>query len=90
MPDLTTRHRLRLARRVVAALTTPLLLAALGAYLSGHAVRTFSDLGMTAAALLGGVNCGLAAQSSFGRLRVAWGGLAAACLAWAVGQAIWS
>jgi diguanylate cyclase (GGDEF)-like protein len=90
MPDLTTRHRLRLARRVVAALTTLLLLAALGTYLSGHVVRTFSDLGMTAAALLGGVNCGLAAQSSFGRLRVAWGGLAAACLAWAVGQAIWS
>jgi len=90
MPDQAARRRLRLARRVVAAVTALLLLAALGTYLTGQVVRAFSDLGMVGAALLGAVNCALAARSSSGRLRVAWAGLAGACLSWSVGQSVWA
>jgi hypothetical protein len=85
-----TSGRLYRTRRAVGALTGLLLLWVLAIYGTGNANRTFSDLGESAVALLAAVNCALAARSSSGRLRVAWGGLAGATLSWAVGQAIWS
>ena len=77
-------------RWAVGAVTGLLLLSVLAVYSTGDVNRTFSDLGESAVAALAAVNCMLAARSSSGRLRVAWGGLAGATLSWAVGQAIWS
>ena len=85
-----TARRLHVARFIIGALTLLLLLVALGMYLTGRVDRTFSDFGMSAIALAAAVNCALAARSASGRLRVAWGGLAGACLSWGVGEAIWS
>jgi diguanylate cyclase len=89
MADGTSR-RLYLARSAVGALTGLLLLVALGAFVTGSADRAFWDLGMDAAALLAAVNCALAARSTSGRLRLAWGWLAVAALSWVVGQSVWS
>ncbi len=78
------------ARWVVGVVTGVLLVWALALYSTREVGATFSDLGETAVALLAGVNCALAAVSSSGRLRVAWGALAVASLSWAAGQAVWS
>jgi diguanylate cyclase (GGDEF)-like protein len=85
-----TSGRLHRARWAVGALTGVLLVWAIAVYSTRAAGARFSDLGETAVALLASVNCLLAARSSSGRLRLAWGGLAAATLSWAVGQAAWS
>jgi diguanylate cyclase (GGDEF)-like protein len=74
----------------VGALTGVLLVWVLATYSTGDVGATFSDLGETAVALLAAANCRLAARSSSGRLRVAWGALAWATLSWALGQAIWT
>jgi diguanylate cyclase (GGDEF)-like protein len=71
-------------------LTGVLLVWALALYSTHDVGATFSDLGETAVALLAAANCFLAARSSSGRLRVAWGALAGATLLWAVGQAVWT
>jgi diguanylate cyclase len=85
-----TSRPLYVRRCVVGVLTGLLLLVVLGAYGTHHVNRTFTDLGQSGIALLAAVNCALAARSSSGRLRVAWGGLAGAALSWGVGQAVWS
>ena len=82
--------RLYVARCIVGVLVVVLLMLAVGTYATGNVNRTFADLGMVTAAFLGGVNCALAAFASSGRLRIAWAGLAGACLSWSVGQAVWS
>ena len=82
--------RLYRARWAVGALTGVLLVWALALYSTHDVGATFSDLGETAVALLAAANCLLAARSSSGRLRVAWGALAGATLSWAVGQAVWT
>ena len=89
MTDVTSR-RLERSRWAVGAVMGLLLLWVLAVYSTHTVNRTFSDLAETAVALLASVNCALAARSSSGRLRLAWGGLAGATLSWAVGQAIWS
>jgi diguanylate cyclase len=89
MTDVTPR-RLYRARWAVGALTGVLLVWALALYSTHDVGATFSDLGETAVALLAAANCFLAARSSSGRLRVAWGALAGATLSWAVGQAVWT
>lgn len=89
MTDVTLR-RLHLAHRIVSALTGLLVLLALGTFAMGQVDRTFSDLGMAAAALLAAISCGLTASSSSGRLRLAWGWLAAAALSWVFAQSLWS
>jgi diguanylate cyclase (GGDEF)-like protein len=78
------------ARCFVGALAGLVLLIAFRTYIGGDANRAFADLGMTTAALLAAVNCALAAGSASRRLRVAWVGLAAAALSWAIGAGIWS
>jgi diguanylate cyclase (GGDEF)-like protein len=83
-------RRLQVARLAVAGLTGLLVLLALGSFVRGDVNRTFSDLDQCAVFLLAAVNCALAARSSTGRLRVAWGGFAGACLFSTMGQAIWS
>ncbi len=85
-----TGRRLRDISRVVGVLTVVLLIVALGTYLSGNVDRLFANISQTTAALLGAVNCALAARRSAGRVRLAWGGLAVACLSWGFGQAVWS
>ena len=89
MADVTAR-RLHLARWAVGVLTGLLLLVAVGTYTTGNVNRTFADLGLVTIALLGGVNCVLAAFSASGRLRIAWGGLAGASLSLAIGQSVWA
>ncbi len=74
---------------MVGALTAALLLWAIALYSTRSVDATFSDLGETAVALLAAVNCGLAATSSSGRLRLAWGALAVAALSWGLGQLVW-
>jgi diguanylate cyclase len=85
-----TAKQLHLARVVVGALTGLLILLALDSYVTGRVNRTFSDLDQCAVLLLAAVNCALAARSATGRLRVAWGGFAWACLFSTLGQAVWS
>ena len=85
-----TNRQLYVTRCVIGVLTGLLLLVVLGAYSTQHVNRTFTDLGQSGIALLAAVNCALAARSSSGRLRVAWGGLAGATLSWGLGQAVWS
>jgi diguanylate cyclase (GGDEF)-like protein len=85
-----TARRLQIARYTLGALTVILLLVALVNFASGHVDRTFSDLGMDAAALFAALNCGLASRVASGRLRIAWGWLAAATLSWVLAQALWS
>ena len=89
MTDVAPR-RLYVTRCVIGLLTGLLLLVVLGAYGTQHVNRTFTDLGQSGIALLAAVNCALAARSSSGRLRVAWGGLAGGTLSWGLGQAVWS
>jgi diguanylate cyclase (GGDEF)-like protein len=89
MADVTS-GRLYRARWAVGALTGLLLLWVFVTYSTGVVGATFSDLGETAVALLASANCVLAARSSSGRLRFAWGCLAGATLSWALGQAVWT
>jgi diguanylate cyclase len=81
--------RLDRARWMVGFLTAALLLWAIALYSTRSVDATFSDLGETAVALLAAVNCGLAAASSSGRLRLAWAALAVAALSWGLGQLVW-
>ena len=89
MTDVTSVRLFR-ARWVVGAVTGLLLVWVVAIYGTRSTSRTFSDLGESAVALLAAANCALAARSSSGRLRVAWGALAGASLSWGLGQAIWS
>jgi len=59
---------------LVGAVMGLLLLWVLAVYCTHAVNRTFSDLSETTVALLASVNCALAARSSSGRLRLAWGG----------------
>jgi diguanylate cyclase len=88
MTDVTS-GRLHRARWVVGVVTGALLVWALFLYGTHGVGAAFSDLGETAVALLAAVNCGLAAASSSGRLRVSWAALAVASLSWGLGQVVW-
>jgi PAS domain S-box-containing protein len=48
------------------------------------------DIGEAVAALIAAVSCGLAASRTSGRLRAAWGLLAASALSWGAGEIFWS
>ncbi|MCU1588349.1 MAG: hypothetical protein JWN31_1842, partial [Frankiales bacterium] len=77
-------------RRGLGVVSALLMLAVLVGYAAGAMGARSEDLGELAAALLAAVSCGLTARLTGGRLRSAWSALAIACLAWAVGEAIWS
>jgi diguanylate cyclase (GGDEF)-like protein len=79
-----------LARAGVGVATVLLLLAVAGAFVAGQVDRWVDDLGELALASCGALNCALAARSASGRLRASWAALGAACLSWAIGEAIWS
>ena len=55
-----------------------------------HSVTVVDDLGEAIAALIAAGSCGYAARREAGRMRVAWGLLAASALSWGVGEVIWS
>jgi diguanylate cyclase (GGDEF)-like protein len=77
-------------RWVVGALTAALLLYESVTYLLGKGNPATCDLGLTAGCLLATANCGWAAASSSGRLRLAWAAIAAATLSWGLGEVVWS
>ena len=89
MPGPSARALVR-TRRALAALSALLMLAAAIGYAVGAMGEAVEDLGELAAALLAALSCGVTARLTQGRLRSAWLALALACLAWAVGEAIWS
>ena len=86
MTDLTS-VRLDRTRWLVGILAGALLLWAVVLYSVRDVGATFSTLGETAISLLAAVSRALAAARSSGRLRLAWGALGTAALAWAAGQA---
>src|SRR5258706_2105398 len=55
-----------------------------------HSVTVVDDLGEAIAALIAAASCGYASLRAIGRMRVAWGLLAASALSWGVGELIWS
>jgi len=63
---------------------------AVSIYLTGNVDRRFADITLILATMLGTTNCALAALSASGRLRVAWIGLALACLSWGAGQVVYT
>lgn len=77
-------------RRLIAVLAVLLMGSAAAGYATVGMSTTAEDLGELAIAALAAMSCGLAWRSTTGRLRLAWGALALACLSWTVGQAIWS
>jgi PAS domain S-box-containing protein len=55
-----------------------------------HAVTVVDDLGEAVAALIAAASCGYASLRAAGRMRAAWGLLAASALSWGIGESIWS
>jgi len=55
-----------------------------------HSVTVVDDLGEAIAALIAAASCGYASLRANGRMRVAWGLLAASALSWSIGEVIWS
>jgi PAS domain S-box-containing protein len=55
-----------------------------------HSVTVVDDLGEAIAALIAAASCGYASLRATGRMRVAWGLLAASALSWGIGEVIWS
>jgi PAS domain S-box-containing protein len=55
-----------------------------------HSVTVVDDLGEAIAALVAAASCGYASLRATGRMRVAWGLLAASALSWGIGEVIWS
>ncbi len=55
-----------------------------------HSVTVVDDLGEAIAALIAAASCGYASLRATGRMRVAWGLLAASALSWTIGEIIWS
>ena len=55
-----------------------------------HSVTVVDDLGEAIAALIAAASCGYASLRAAGRMRVAWGLLAASALSWSIGEVIWS
>jgi PAS domain S-box-containing protein len=55
-----------------------------------HSVTVVDDLGEAIAALIAAASCGFASLRATGRMRVAWGFLAASALSWGIGEVIWS
>ena len=78
------------ARLAVGVVTLVMLLAVTGLFATGGVTRSVDDLGELTAAALAATNCGLAAWSCRGRLRIGWLCLSLACLSWAVGETIWT
>ncbi len=55
-----------------------------------HSVTVVDDLGEAVAALVAAASCGYASLRATGRMRLAWGLLAASALSWGIGEVIWS
>jgi PAS domain S-box-containing protein len=55
-----------------------------------HSVTVVDDLGEAIAALIAAASCGYASLRATGRMRVAWGLLAASALSWGIGETTWS
>jgi hypothetical protein len=55
-----------------------------------HSVTVVDDLGEAVAALVAAASCGYASLRATGRMRLAWGLLAASALSWGIGETIWS
>jgi len=55
-----------------------------------HSVTVVDDLGEAIAALIAVASCGYASLRATGRMRVAWGLLAASALSWGIGETTWS
>ncbi|MCW2606963.1 MAG: hypothetical protein JWO60_1656 [Frankiales bacterium] len=77
-------------RRLLLVPVLALLSTAIVLFLRGELNRAFDDLGQLAMACFAGAAALSAARDSSGRLRLAWRCLAAACLSWAVGEAVWA
>jgi PAS domain S-box-containing protein len=55
-----------------------------------HSVTVVDDLGEAIAALIAAASCGYASLHATGRMRLAWGLLAASAVSWGIGEVIWS
>jgi len=55
-----------------------------------HSVTVVDDIGEAIAALIAAASCGYASWRATGRMRLAWGLLAASALSWGIGETIWS
>jgi diguanylate cyclase (GGDEF)-like protein len=77
-------------RRLIAVLAAGLMTSAAVGYGTVGMSTAAEDLGELIIAALAAISCGLAWRATTGRLSLAWGALALACLGWATGQAIWS
>ena len=77
-------------RRAVGATSTLLVTVVAVIYVARRSTQSLEDLGELAVALLAAISCMLTSRETTGRLRTAWTWLSAACLSWAVGQAVWS
>jgi PAS domain S-box-containing protein len=55
-----------------------------------YSVTVVDDLGEAIAALIAAASCGYVSLRATGRMRVAWGLLAASALSWGIGEVIWS
>ena len=55
-----------------------------------HSVTVVDDIGEAIAALIAATSCGYASLRANGRMRVAWGLLAASALSWGIGETAWS
>ncbi|MHB1261375.1 MAG: sensor histidine kinase [Thermoplasmatota archaeon] len=69
--------------------TTVFILWVRGQWGGAWATTIFADVASTAVPLLAAVACFLRARASPPDLRLAWGLLGAACVAWAFGTAVW-
>ena len=55
-----------------------------------QSVTDVDDLGEAIAALIAAASCGFASWRATGRMRLAWGLLAASALSWGIGETVWS
>ena len=82
-------------RFAVAAILAFLLSLAFTAWIAfkiggDQSVTDVDDIGEAVAALIAAASCGYAAYRQSGRMRLAWGFLAASALSWGTGEVIWS
>jgi signal transduction histidine kinase len=83
------RWRVFFVAAVVAAVAFAAFLALTGFRAGGETLTTaVDDIGEAAAAMVAALSCAFAARRSSGRLRLAWGLLAASAAIWGLGQAI--
>ncbi len=78
------------AAYALAVLAVLAMVAVTICFATGQVTRALDDLAELAVALLASAAAALAAVKASGRLRAAWWAVAAGCLSWSIGEAIWS